>query len=113
MSAVAALQDDSPQLAYVRVPLREESDARALVTLLSGGGVNSAQHHGLGGRKAFGAEEVPHAYHLDVGHIIPEAANVLLFELMVRGAMGWAGAGSVFRFPRFVFQKAGWIRFLY
>ena len=64
---------------YRRVPFRESSSAATLVDLLS--------HIHSSGGGADGQEGSRNVLHLDIGHIIPENANTVLFQLLLVGVL--------------------------
>ncbi len=82
MSKVARRQAAEPNLLYHRIPIREATTADSLVAALSA--ATSADEASANGVDASHAE---HAFHLDVAHIIPESANVCLFELLIVGVL--------------------------
>lgn len=67
----AAAQAGAPRIVYRKIPFRESSSAHSLVAALS-------------------RDATPHtryAFHVDIGHIICDSANTLLFELLVVGVL--------------------------
>jgi hypothetical protein len=61
-------------VAYARIPLRESTTAETLVSMLTKARNKFSRQQG----KSI-------AYHLDISHIIPVAANTMLFELLILG----------------------------
>jgi hypothetical protein len=71
MASVAEMQKADPKVQYRRVPFRESTTSVQLVEKLS-------QHMFTDERTVF---------HIDVGHVIPQDANTLLFELLLIGVL--------------------------
>ena len=63
------------ELLYRKVPVRESTDANKLITLLSS----------VSRRCGSSSVDNQFAYHLDIGHVIPEVSNTILFELLYVG----------------------------
>jgi hypothetical protein len=78
---------------YVRIPLREETTASALVQQLAGAQQEQQRRevHYMRGQQKQNASASPDAgplvVHLDVRHVIPASANTLLFELLLLGCV--------------------------
>ena len=79
LQAAAAAGTSGREVLYRRLPFREASTASSMVAVLSrfvsGGGADG------------GGDGLENVVHLDVGHIIPAAANTVLFELLVVGVI--------------------------
>ena len=79
---VAERQRDGEPVAYARVPLRESTTPAALVACLV-----DARARCAAADPAWVAAGGQAVVHLDVGHIIPAAANTMLFELLLVGVL--------------------------
>jgi hypothetical protein len=77
-------------ITYHRVPLREEASAASLVAALAAAQAESAAVAAVdagSSRSSSSSGSAGMAVHLDIGHVVPENAATLLFQLVVLGVL--------------------------
>lgn len=82
LEEVANRQRDGEPIWYRKVPIREGSSHESLVHLMTQANINLSKSTG-------NAPGEPNhlAFHIDIAHIIPPAANTMLFQLLLIGVL--------------------------
>jgi hypothetical protein len=79
-------QQQQQCVTYHRVPLREEATAASLVAALAAAQADSTAA-ATASRSSSGCGSTSMAVHLDIGHVVPDNAATLLFQLVVLGVL--------------------------
>lgn len=84
LNVIADCQRSGETLLYRKIPIREGTTPKSLVELMSAA---AAVRQKVISESENPSERVKVAFHIDIAHIIPPAANTMLFQLLLVGVL--------------------------